>query len=274
MAEYDPRIVRVGVQVGNFINWYQDIAISAEGSKATNESQAECTVTLTNLTKDVRDYLLKETSPFNKKKDKKVLIVEAGRKSTGSKRIFEGDITESTISQPPDIALTLKALANNSQKGKIVANTQPAQSKLSEIAKKVAEDLELSLNFQANDKNVQSYSFTGSALKQVNKLSEAGNVNAYIDGEFLIVKNQEEPLRGRRRVLNKDNGMIGIPETTEKGIKVQFLLDTTTELGSDLRLESELNPSVSGSYTVYKLSFSISNRDLPFYWTAEATRNG
>lgn len=273
MAEYDPRIVRVGVQVGNYINWYKDIAISAEGSKATNESQGECTVTLTNLAKDVRDYLLKETSPFNKKKEKKLLIVEAGRKSVGSKRIFEGDITESTISQPPDIGLTLKALANNSKKAKIIANTQPAQSKLSEIAKQVAEDLELDLNFQATDKNIQSYSFTGSALKQVNKLSEAGNVNAYIDGEFLIVKDQNTPLKGRRRVLNKDNGMIGIPETNEKGIKVRFLLDVTTELGTDLRIESELNPSVNGSYTVYKLSYSISNRELPFYWTAEATRN-
>lgn len=110
MADYDPRIVRVGVRVGNYINWYTDLAITAEGSKTTNETQAECTVTLTNLTKDVRDYLLKETSPFNKKKDKKLLIVEAGRRSTGAKRIFEGDITETSISQPPDIELTLKAL--------------------------------------------------------------------------------------------------------------------------------------------------------------------
>lgn len=273
MAEYDPRILRVGVQIGNYINWYKDIAISAEGSKSTSERQAECTVTLTNLTKDVRDYLLSATSPFNKKKDKKCLIVEAGRESIGSRKIFEGDITEATISQPPDIELTLKALANNSSKGKLVANTQPAQSKLSEIAKKVADDLGLSLNFQAQDKNIKSYSFTGSALKQVNKLSEAGSVNAYIDGEFLIVKDLNQPLKGRRRILNKDNGMVGIPETTEKGIRVMFLLDTTTELGSDLRIESYLNPSVNGSYTVYKLSFSISNRDLPFYWVAEATRN-
>lgn len=274
MADYDPRIVRVGVQVGNYINWYTDLAITAEGSKTTNETQAECTVTLTNLTKDVRDYLLKETSPFNKKKDKKLLIVEAGRRSTGAKRIFEGDITETSISQPPDIELTLKALANNSLKGKVIANTQPEQTPLSQIAQKVAEDLELSLNFQATDKNIARYSFTGSALKQVKKLAEAGNVNAYIDGEFLIVKDLNQPVSGRRRVLNAENGMVGIPEPTEKGIRVRFFIDTTTELGSNLRIESELNPSVSGSYTVYKLSFSISNRDLPFYWIAEATRNG
>lgn len=274
MADYDPRIVRVGVQVGNYINWYTDLAITAEGSKTTNETQAECTVTLTNLTKDVRDYLLKETSPFNKKKEKKLLIVEAGRRSTGAKRIFQGDITETTISQPPDIELTLKALANNSLKGTIVANTQPEQAPLSQIAQKIAEDLGVSLNFQAKDKNIGRYSFTGPALKQVNKLGEAGNVNAYIDGEFLIVKDLNQPVKGRRRVLNAENGMIGIPETTEKGIKVRFLIDTTTELGSDLRIESELNPSVNGSYTVYKLSFSISNRDSPFYWIAEATRNG
>lgn len=274
MANYDPRIVRVGVQVGNKINWYSELAITADGSKTTSAAQGECTVTIANLSKEVRDYLLQETSPFNKNPEKKKLIVEAGRVSTGARRIFEGDITQTSITQPPDTKLTIKALANNAMKAKIVANTQPANTKLSDIAKQVANDLEKSLKFEAEDKNISNYSFTGSALKQVSKLAEAGSVNAYIDGDFLIVKPQNKPLSNQRRVLNKDNGMIGVPENTERGIKVTFLLDATTDIGSDLRIESELNPSVSGSYTVYKLDFQITNRDVPFYWTAEGTRNG
>lgn len=274
MANYDPRIVRVGVQIGNQLNWYTELAITAEGSKTTSDVQGECSVTIANLKKDVRDYLLQETSPFNKNKQKKRLIIEAGRISTGARKIFEGDITETSISQPPDTKLTIKALANNANKGSIVANTQPANTKLSAIAQQVADDLEISLKFEATDKNIQNYSFTGSALKQVGKLAEAGGVNAYVDGDFLIVKPQNQPLRGQRRILNKDNGMVGVPENTERGIKVTFLLDATTELGSDLRIESELNPSVSGSYTVYKLGFQITNRDVAFYWIAEGTRNG
>ena len=274
MANYDPRIVRVGVQIGNRLNWYSELAITADGSKTTSAEQGECTVSIANLSKNVRDYLLQETSPFNKNPEKKKLIIEAGRVSTGARRIFEGDITQTSITQPPDTKLTIKALAGNAEKGNIVSNTQPANTQLSIVAQRVAQDLSKSLRFEATDKNIKSFSFTGSALKQVGKLAEAGQVNAYVDGDFLIIKNQNKPLAGMRRILNKDNGMIGVPENTERGIKVTYLLDVSTELGTDLRIESELNPSVSGSYTVYKLSFQITNRDVPFYWIAEATRNG
>lgn len=74
--------------------------MTVKGSKTTNENQAECTLTLKNLSKETRDYLLKETSPFNKNAQKKRVIVKAGRQSMGVIRLFEGDITKATISQP------------------------------------------------------------------------------------------------------------------------------------------------------------------------------
>lgn len=272
MAEYDPRVLRVGVQVGDLVNWYQDLSLSVSGSKTSNDNQADCTVKLTNLSKEVRDYLLKETSPFNKNAIKKRIVVQAGRKSTGVVRVFEGDITKSSISQPPDIELTLTAKANNAMKAKMVTQTFAEQAKLLEIAKKVAKDLELSLNFQAKDKNIRSYSYTGPALKQVTKLAEMGNVNAYIDDEFLIVKDSDKPLMGKRKILNVESGMVGIPELTEKGIKVKFLFDPDTTLGAELKIESNLNPAAVGDYIIYKLDFSLSNHSTDFYWTAEAKR--
>lgn len=272
MAEYDPRILRVGIQVGDLVNWYQELTLSASGSKSSNDNQADCTVKLTNLSKEVRDYLLKETSPFNKKATKKRIVVQAGRQSTGVVRVFEGDITKSSISQPPDIELTLTAKANNAMKGKMVTQAFAEQAKLSEIAKKVAEDLELSLDFQAADKNIRSYSYTGPALKQVTKLAEMGNVNAYIDDSFLVVKDSDKPLMGKRKVLSVESGMVGIPELTEKGVKVKFLFDPDTTLGGELKIESNLNPAVAGDYIIYKLDFSLSNHSTDFYWTAEAKR--
>lgn len=272
MAEYDPRLLRVGVQVGDLINWYQDLMITASGSKSSNDNQGECTVKLTNLSKEVRDYLLKETSPFNKNVTKKRIVVQAGRQSTGVAKVFEGDITKSSISQPPDIELTLTAKANNAQKGKMVSHAFAEQAKLSEIAKKVADDLELSLDFQATDKNIRSYSYTGPVLKQVQKLGEMGNVNAYVDDDFLIIKDSDKALMGKRKILNVESGMVGIPELTEKGVKVKFLFDPDTTLGAELKIESELNPAVAGDYIIYKLDFSLSNHSTDFYWTAEAKR--
>ena len=44
----------------------------------------------------MRNYILTETSPFNKNKTPKKLIIEAGRVSTGTARLFVGDITASS----------------------------------------------------------------------------------------------------------------------------------------------------------------------------------
>lgn len=41
-----------------------------------------------------------------------------------------------------------------------------------------------------------------------------------------------------------NSGMIGIPKATESGLTVSYLIDSTSELGGMLRLESKLNPSL------------------------------
>ena len=74
-----------------------------------------------------------------------------------------------------------------------------------------------------------------------------------------------------RRVANP-GGMIGIPERTEQGVKVTFLYDPQTRLGSEIELESIQYPALDGRYVIYKLNYSITNRDVPFYLTAEARR--
>ena len=75
-----------------------------------------------------------------------------------------------------------------------------------------------------------------------------------------------------RQKLNLDSGMIGIPELNEEGVKVTFLLDNLTTLGSALEITSELYPAANGNYTIYKLGFNIASRDTPFYYVAEAKR--
>lgn len=272
MPELDPRIVRVGIEVDGAIKYYEGLNMSIQGMKYGNENQNECNVTITNLQKETRDYILSETSPFNKNKKPKKLIVEAGRESYGTTQIFIGDITNATVSQPPDIALGIKALTGNHSKGNVIARSQPAQTPLRRVAEQVASDLGVSLNYQAKDKSIANYSFTGGALKQVDKLQQAGNVNAYLDDGVLVVKDWNVPLAGKKRVLNLDTGMIGIPEVTEQGIKVKFLLDNQTTLGGGLEIKSKMYPAIDGEYVIFKLGFDIASRDTPFYWIAEAKR--
>lgn len=270
----DPRIVRVGIEVNGELRTYEDLWVSASGTKYANPLQNECEVRIANLSREVRDFILTETSPFNANRTPKRIVLDAGRESTGVFRLFEGDITEAIPSQAPDITLTLKAKTGQFKKGTIVTRTEAPQIALSKLAANVAGDLGLTLVFEAKDKNIANYTFAGGALKQVDKLSRTGAVNAYVDDNRLVVKDYNVPLQGVSHELSEQTGMIGLPEITEQGIRVTYLLDPKSQLGGELQLTSKINPAATGNYTIFALSFEVSNRDTPFYTIAEGKRKG
>lgn len=270
--ELDPRLLRIGIEIDGQLKLYEGLAMTASGTKYANANQNECEVKITNLDQATRDYLLTETSPFNKNKRRKILTVEAGRKSTGYSLVFSGDITNAVGAQPPDITLTLKAATGDHAKGDIIATSQPGVTPLRNIAARVAQDLGASLTFEAKPKQISNYSFTGSKAKQIEQLGAMGRVNAFLDDNNLVVKDFNAPLEKRTRELSLDTGMIGIPEFTEQGIKVKMLFDNQTVLGGGIRVTSKLNPAANGLYTVFKLGFELASRDTPFYYIAECTR--
>jgi len=280
MASLDLRLVRLSLEINGQLKVYNAEAdgvgpalqIESTGCKFASPLQNEAEVKIFNLSKSDRDYLLTECPPFNKNRTPKKLILEAGRVSTGLSKLYEGNITTCTLTQPPDIGLTLKCQTGAYQKGKIVSVSRPGVSKLSDIARGVASDNSLSLNFEGDDCSVSNYCHAGSALGQVPRLEDAGNYDAYVDDGALVVKNRGVPLKGQMRVLNAASGMIGTPEPTEHGVKVLYLLDNQSKLGGALRIESALYPALNGNYTIYKLEWSVSTRSTPFYWIAECSR--
>ncbi len=275
MDRFDPRVIRVGVEVNGETRVYSDpMDIKVSGEKVANPVQNTCTVTISNLTRDVRNYLLTETSPFNAKRTPKRIFVEVGRISTGPARIFVGEIVTSAPSQPPDIGLTITAKTGAYARGQVVARSGTTQEPLSAIAGRVAADLSLALDFRATERQIANYAFSGPALRQVQALELVGGVDAYVDDESLVVKDRGEPLPNRTHVLSAQSGMIGVPEATERGVRVRMMLDSKVTLGGGLTIESELNPAMNGEYTIYKLAFEAATREQPFYWDAEASRNG
>ena len=270
--ELDPRIVKVSIEVSGGLKTYEGIALTARGMKYANSLQNECDITLSNLDKTTQDFILTETSPFNLNRTPKLAIVEAGRQSYGTAKIFQGNIISSTVSQPPDIAVSLKCLTGNFAKGNIISRSQNGQTSMQQISAAIAQDLGTVLNFQATNKNLSNYSYSGASLKQVDNLGSVGGINCYIDDDTLVVKDQGVPLTNTLRILSAQSGMIGIPEFTEQGIKVKFLLDNKTTLGGSLRIISDIYPAANGDYVIYKLGFDIANRETPFYWIAEAAR--
>lgn len=269
----DPRVVKVGIQIGNELKTYEDLAIYATGSKFTNLNQGQAEVTLINLNRDERERLMTECSPFNSNPDQKSVIIECGNESTGTSVLYQGDIFRVSVTGKPDIGLTLKCLTGNYRKESVVATSFDKSASFIDIAKKAAEDAALNFSFEGITKNIGNFVFSGSAFDQIKSINDLTDDDVYIDNNELVVKERTKARTGSSiKILNKTTGMVGIPESTENGIRVTMLYDPQVNVGSRIRLTSEINPVLNGDYLVYKLDFDISSRDTQYYLNAEARR--
>jgi len=270
MVEIDPRLLKLAIEVNGEIREYTDLFISAQGTKYANATMNEATIKITNLKRSVRDFILTESSPFNRLRVRKKVALYAGRQSYGYFKLFEGDIMTSSLSEPPDIEITLSCKTAAFSNTQLVSNAQPALAPLSKIAKSVADNMGLTLQFEAKDKQISNYSFSGAAGKQVERLGDAGGVSAFVDDNVLIVKDSEKPVSNVTHELSLESGMIGKPELNDQGLTVKYLLGPGTRLGGSLTLKSKTNPAANGTYQIYQLAFDVANRDTPFYWIASA----
>jgi len=274
VAELDPRVVILGIEDQNGTpEFFTGLAIHAVGIKYTNDLCAEAEIQVFNLKKETRDYLISKTSPYKLNNFQPInLTLDVGRESTGTFRLFTGNVIAGTITQPPDIGIIFRSLTAAFWLAFPTAVSHPAVTPLKNIAQQVATSMGLSLNFLATPKNISNYSFTGGTYRQVSRLAEAGGVDAYVDGTALVVKDKGASVNQTPRVLNRSNGLIGIPQVTERGILAKMLIDNTVTLGSKITIQSDLNPAANGTFTIYKLSFDVASRDTPFYYLAECTR--
>lgn len=269
----DERIVRVSINVNGRTKIYEDLAIVASGTKYANALQNEAEITLTNLDRATRDYIVTQTSPFRGFRRPVVVTLEAGRRSIGTGRIFAGNVVNADVTQPPDIGVKLKCLTGNFVKGSLITRSLPGTANLSQVLEGVAQDAgNLTLNNQASDRSLSNYAFSGSVLKEIDHVQSVGGINVYIDDDTLVAKNAGISLTGAVRILDETTGMIGVPQFTERGVKVKFFVDTRTKLGGSLRITSKVNPSVNGEWVIYQLAFNIANREQPFYYEATCAR--
>lgn len=270
----DKRLLRVGIEVNGKLNVYENLAITCQGFKSGSPIQNECNITIANLDKNTRDFLETEGNPYNRIRTNKRsrIIVEAGRESTGYFVLYRGDIVSVGGTQPPDIVTSIRALTADTFKGKIVTNSSTPVTPVSSIAKQIADDMGLSLQFEATDKDIANYNYTGSAEKQVERIYYLGNYSAFIDDDKLVVIDRDKPLTNQIRKLSPSTGLIGKPEWIDNGVRVKFFVDNFTKVGTNLQLESPIYPSFNGNYKIVKLAFDVANRAQPFYFIADALR--
>ncbi len=136
---------------------------------------------------------------------------------------------------------------------------------LKELAAKVAKDCGVSLRFEATDKTLSNYTYNGSAAQQVAHFALCGDVDAFIDNDYMVVKNLGQANKGQARVISQDTQMIGSPVVNDTGVNVRVLFDPTLNVGDAVEIRSAINPAANGQYVIYKLAISLSNRGQDWY---------
>lgn len=276
--QFDPRLLRVGIEVGKEVRWYEGLSIEASITKLTTAAASnEATVKISNINKETRNLILTEATPWNKLRVRKQIIVEAGRQSYGYSRIFVGDIQTATPSQPPDISLTITARTNAWNKVQAISKSYSGTVSSQKVAQDIADSMGLTLSFEAMPRNIGSYSFTGAKSKQLDRLAELGRVTSYIDDGRLVVLDIGKPLKETERqtnVLDLNSGMVGLPEVTEQGIKVKMMFEPYSKCGGEIEVKSIINPVVNGEYIIYKMVYDLANRQEPFYTSMECYKKG
>lgn len=246
--------------------------IMANGSKFVDVTQNECNIQVANLSRDLRNALATNLTPFDNNQARKSVQVWAGRISTGLFLRYQGDIASAVPTQPPDIVMNIRSRTMQFLKNDLVAQSYAVTAPLSQIAADISKQLGLNLRFEATDRNIANYAYTGSATGQVQRLQKLGAIDAYVDDSTLVCKDKGVSLENTVFELSQAGGMIGQVELTEYGVRVKSLLSPNVKLGGTLRLNSIQNPSLNGDYTIYRTGFEIATRDVAFYDIVEATK--
>lgn len=271
MEAFDDRLVNVSfvLQNGETISYSQDFAITAFGTKYLNWNAGDCQLQIDNISQITRNNIITQTSPLNPLRAPVEMSLLVGRKSFGTFVLFSGGILATNPTQPPDIGLIAKSLTLSLQLTNPVNLTMPVTSNLSTIAQQVANQLGVKLDFQATDKQINNYSFTGAALKQVGKIADAGNYVAFVDNDTLVVLDNGKSRNQSPILVNSMTGMVGVPEITETGVRVRMLISNEIRIGDQIKVESTINPAANGVYNIFQLHFEVASRDTPFYWIME-----
>lgn len=271
MAKIDKRLIRLGIIIDDQISWYDKVPIEAKGMKYNTPFSGECDIMLLNIRRDARENILRNTDPRTPNRKRVSVILEVGRESYGTTTLFRGDVFRSEPTGKPDIGIRLICIVGAFNKNRLVTRSANEITKLSNIAKWIADDCGYSLSFEIPDTNIKSYSFTGSAFSQLRQLERLAKANVFVENDVLFVTpNQVERKGAVVRKLSANSGLLNAGRT-DFGMKCKMLYDPRDKVGGLIDLVSETNPSANGLYTIFKLAFHVSNRAQPFYLEAECS---
>lgn len=280
VGAFDERIIRIGIEINGEVLFFEDLDIRVQGQKFADAATANfCTVKISNLTRDQRNYILTKATPVVRVGGKKLtpifITVDVGRQSYGTFRLFEGTAYISTVTGPPDVGIVLRSLTQSELSGVIQAYSAGAVANLKTIAVEVAKRNNLILDYRVTkDKQISNFTYTGAVNKLPERLAMLADIIVHVDNKTMFVYDNNKNRSDANFVLSQDTGMVGVPQATESGALVQALISPGLLIGGGLTINSKINPAVNGEhYNIKQMTFDIANRDDPFFYTMLCVNN-
>ena len=206
------------------------------------------------------------------------VIVEAGTYDKHC-QIFAGTIMEAKPQLiNADYTITMKAMSGFFSMTTPVSYSFPGPTPAATIAKRVAGDNGLTFVDAAQDPSITITDFTAqdsNMTEILRALSYATGTDIYEDMGRLILKKRGESAPNYRRETITSDMLVGIPEPTQWGCKIQTLLNAGPRLGQTIRLDSAKYPQFK-SYNMYlqTKAHSIDTFGADWYTTYELVRTG
>ena len=199
------------------------------------------------------------------------IAVEAGWNNTDLRKVFQGSIMSSSSERSgPDIVTKLVALPGYGSLVRGVSSvTFGAGTPVSVAAQKLASDLPGMTvqggNFQGVAGNIgpRGWSYAGSTKDGLTRLGEEHGFSWSVqDGEVTAIGDRF--MLGSYVELNGENGgLISIaptltgPMQIQSGVKIKALYVPGISAGHSIKVNSTLNPRLSGTYRIHTMSINI-----------------
>lgn len=274
------RVIRVKISGKGGSLTVDQLKIVFSVSKSIGSKQNTATISIWNLTKSHRKQLGEE---FDK------IELEAGYEGSVA-TIFKGSIRDVTTTKEGEADVKSEMECGDGDEGinkGAVSKTFPKGTKPKDVVDHIVGEMpSVSKGEMKGLDKLPAYkrpvTIYGWGARELDKIGrEHGFYWSIQNGEFQAVKN-DETLNGST-VISKETGMIGIPEVTDKGVKVKALLNPNVAPGKMIDVRSDFLDEESGRdkrksddggglFRVASVTFEGTNRGEEFYVEAEGNR--
>lgn len=245
--------------------------------------QNKAQIEVSNLPQIIRQQLLSNFTAWQKnQRDRFGLVapyvdvqIAAGYVSTdgsdSTSVIYKGQVVQvDLVSGPPNITVRISCYTHQVDRTKFISEPLPYQSTFKELVLFSGNVMGFdSAHVKCNTRydnnivyNAARSMVTAAALLPYLQ-TYYPTVAAFIDDDFLIVKNLDEAINESDFVTL--NEFIGVPNWTEWGVEGTVYLDPAIRVAGAAKFESILNPSLNGQFVISELEYELTSRDTPFY---------